>query len=211
MRLFKALLSMAFLLTLTLNITAQTDEVVENVVEEKVYEAPSWDNDRYQIFIGGYINGGSITETFKSSYGLGLGIQKKYLFVGIFGELGDLGDVQLKTGGMSSVNYGIIGPWLGVRTNPYKKIGLYGSVKGGTGYGDYSMIEGGEENIDDFDNIHVIRPEVGAEFKIGRKLNIAGHLGYDFTSSVHEFPAIEDTDLRKLNFGITLRVIAGGR
>ena len=208
MRLFKALLSMTLLLTFSLNMTAQTEEVM---MEKEVMEVTSWENDRYDIFIGGYLNGGAITETFKASYGVGLGIQKKYLFAGIFGELGGLGDVQLRQGGMSSVNYGIIGPWLGVRTNPHKKIGLYGSVKGGTGFGDYNLIEGGEENNDDLDNIHVIRPEVGAEFKIGKKLNIAGHLGYDFTSSIHEFPAIEDTDLRKLNFGITLRIMAGSR
>ena len=211
MRLFKVFMSMAFLLTLALNITAQTDEVVENVIEEKVYEAPSWENDRFSIFIGGYLNAGSVTEAFKTSYGIGLGIQKKYFFAGVFGELGDLGDVQMKTGEMRSVNYGIIGPWIGVRTNPNSKIGLYGSVKGGTGFGDYAMMEGDGESIEDPDDIHVIRPEVGAELKIGRKLNIAGHLGYDFTSSIHEFPAIEDTDLRKLNFGITLRVMTGRR
>ncbi len=207
MRFLKTFFALALLITLSTNSSFSQIKTMETI--EDVAELSTWENDRYQIFIGGHINFGSVTDAFKSSYGLGLGMQKKYFFVGLFGEMGDLGDVQMKTGEMRSTHYGIVGPWIGVRTNPNKKLGFYGSVKGGTGYGNYSIMDGEGEDIEDPDNIHVIRPEAGLELKLGKSLNIAGHLGYDFTSSIHEFPAIEDTDLRKLNFGLTLRIMTG--
>lgn len=207
MNFFKTFFALVFLFTVTTNNLFSQIRTMETI--EDIAEISTWDNDRYQMFVGSHINFGSVTEAFKSSYGIGLGMQKKYFFVGLFGEMGDLGDVQMKSCEMRSTNYGIVGPWIGVRTNPNKKLGLYGSVKGGTGYGTYTIMDGEGEDIEDPDNIHVVRPEAGIELKLGKSLNIAGHLGYDFTSSIHEFPAIEDTDLRKLNFGLTLRIMMG--
>ena len=214
MRLFKTLLSVVLLLTFSLNLTAQTEDEMmkkEMMEKEEMMKKSTWENDRFDFFIGGYLTGGAITDGIQTSYGLGVGIQKRYIFVGIFGELGDLGDVVTTTEEMRRVNYGIIGPWLGVRTNPNSKVGFYASVKGGTGFGNYNLIEGGGDALEDPDDIHVIRPELGAEFKLGQTFNIAGHLGYDFTSSIHEFPTIEDADLRKLNLGISLRLMLNKR
>lgn len=207
MKFFKALLSIAFIATLSFSSFAQ-----EEVMLNETIETNTWSNDAYQPFVSAHINFGSVTDAFKSSYGLGVGIQKKYLFFGFFGEMGDLGDVNMKyTNEMRSVDYGILGPMLGFRTNPNNRLGLFGSVKGGWGYSNYSIMDGEGEVIEDKDGVHLVRPEAGLEFRLTNNLRVNGHLGYDFTHSIHENPAVEDADLRKVSFGISLRAMLGSQ
>lgn len=205
MKFLKVFFTLCLAISFSLTSFAQEQPVGDMVVEEN----DSWDNDRYDLYIAPYINFGSVTDAWKGSYGIGVGIQKRHLFFGVFGELGDFGDVQMIGGEMRSTKYGVLGVNLGATSNPEKKIRAFGGIKAGYGYGDYTLLDGesGEEVIDDPDGVHFVRPEIGAEIGLGNSLRLAGHLGYDFTSSVHEFPQIEDTDLRKLNFGITLRLM----
>ncbi len=207
MKFFKALFSIVLLTTFTVASFAQEEAMLNETVETN-----TWVNDAYQPFVSGHINFGSVTDAFKASYGLGVGIQKKYLFFGFFGEMGDLGDVTMKySDGMRSVDYGILGPMVGFRTNANKRLGFFGSVKGGWGYGNYTLIDGEGETIEDKDGIHLIRPEAGLELKLGNKLRLNGHIGYDFTHSVHENPNIGDADLRKMSFGLSLRAMLGNQ
>lgn len=204
MRFLKCFSTLTFLLVFSLGLQAQT---AEQPMNDEISDR--YNSDQFDLYLAPYINFGSVTEAFKSSYGVEFGMQKRHMFLGVFGELGDLGDVQFKSGEMRQADYGILGLQIGATTNPTKKLRAFGSVKGGYGFGDYTLIadESGDNVVDDPDGVHVLRPELGVEFALKNKLRLVGVLGYDFTASVHEFPAIEDADLRKLNFGLKLRVM----
>lgn len=205
MRLFKSFSTLTFLLFFSLGIQAQKATV--QPISDEITDR--YGSDQFDVYVAPYINFGSVTEAFKSSYGLEFGIQKRHMFFGVFGELGDMGNVQFKSGEMRETDYGMLGLQIGAITNPTKKLRVFGSVKGGYGFGDYRLMSGetGEDIVDDPDGVHLLRPEAGIEFGLNNKLRLVGVLGYDFTASVHEFPQIEDADLRKLNFGLKVRVM----
>jgi len=184
-----------------------TDESAMNY--EEILIERGWDNDSLDWYVAPYTTFGSVTEAFKGNFGITVGIQKRHVFFGAFGELGDMGNVVMPAGETRSTDYGLLGLAIGIVSNQTKRLHFYGNIKGGYGFGNYNLVSGesGEETIEDKDGVYIFRPEAGVEFNITKKIRLAGHLGYDFTGSIHERPVTEDNELEKVNLGLTLRFI----
>lgn len=196
------------------NLFAQ-DSVMKQATDESAmdYEEAlidrGWENDSLDWYVAPYTTFGSVTEAFKGNFGIMVGFQKKHLFFGAFGELGDMGNVTMPAGEIRSTDYGLLGATIGIVSNQTKRLHFYGNIKGGYGFGNYTLISGdsAKETIEDKDGVYIFRPEAGVEFNITKKLRLAGHLGYDITGSIHEHPVTKDGELEKVNLGLTLRFI----
>ncbi len=99
------------------------------------------------------------------------------------------------------IKYNHGGLWLGVTSNPYKLLHVYGSTR--LGWGKARLRQDGDTVFSD--RIFTVTPEIGFEVNVTTFFQLAFTGGYRVTTGINDLPGLENQDFSNFVGGITLR------
>ncbi len=139
-----------------------------------------------------------------NSYGGGGGFIVDQFFLGAYG-LGSSNIENLIENEDYRLDLAHGGLWLGYTHRPYKLLHPYASVRIGWGGVDIDLDDYDFE-INDFDQVMVVTPEIGVELNVTRFFHIAATGGYRWVDGINNASNIGANDLNGFNLGLSFRL-----